>query len=155
MLFQFADDVFRSARLAVVFQQLVHHRHCESAEDVARFLADQDHIGRDLFPGLSSHPQHNLAMAQMDGGGGVVTFDVDGGKPAAFRFLNELRIIDVSNNLGDAKSLITHPATTTHQRLDAGERAHLGITDGTIRLSVGLEDPEDLKEDLGQALAAL
>ena len=131
------------------------HSHCESAEDVARFLTGQDKIGRVLYPALPSHPQHNLAMAQMDGGGGVVTFDIEGGKPAAFRFLNGLRIVDVSNNLGDAKSLITHPATTTHQRLAAGERAHLGITDGTVRLSVGLEDPEDLKDDLSQALAAL
>ena len=129
--------------------------HCEGAEDVARFLSAQDRISCVLYPALASHPQHNLAMAQMDGGGGVVTFDVEGGKPAAFSLLNGLRIVDVSNNLGDAKSLITHPATTTHQRLSAGERAHLGITDGTVRLSVGLEDPEDLKEDLSQALATL
>ncbi len=130
-------------------------QHCRNAEDVAKFLLGQDKIERVLYPALASHPQHDLAMAQMDAGGGLVTFDVGGGKEAAFRFLNALKIVDISNNLGDTKSLITHPATTTHQRLDETERSHLGIDAGTVRLSVGLEDPEDIKEDLSQALKAV
>jgi O-succinylhomoserine sulfhydrylase len=89
----------------------------------------------------------------MSGGGTVVTFEVQGGKNAAFAVMNRLRLIAVSNNLGDSKSLATHPATTTHMRIGAEERVKLGITDGVIRLSVGLEDPEDLKDDLAQALA--
>lgn len=129
-------------------------QHCRNAEDVAGFLLRQDKIERVLYPGFGSHPQHDLAMAQMDAGGGLVTFDLGGGKAAAFRFLNALKIVDISNNLGDTKSLITHPATTTHQRLDEAERSHLGINAGTVRLSVGLEDAEDIKEDLSQALKA-
>ncbi len=127
-------------------------QHCRNAEDVATFLLERKEIEHVLYPGLGSHPQHNLAMKQMDGGGGLVTFDVGGGKEAAFRFLSALKIVDISNNLGDAKSLITHPATTTHQRLAEAERRHLGIMAGTVRLSVGLEDTEDIKEDIAQAL---
>jgi O-succinylhomoserine sulfhydrylase len=93
-------------------------------------------------------------MRQMTAGGTVVTIDLAGGKPAAFRFLNALRLIDISNNLGDAKTLATHPATTTHQRLTAEQRAELGIGDGTLRISVGLEDVRDLTADLDRALAA-
>ena len=88
----------------------------------------------------------------MDGGGGVVTFDVDGGKPAAFRLADALQLIDISNNLGDAKSLMTHPETTTHQKLTPQARSALGINPGTLRISVGLEDADDLCEDLDQAL---
>ena len=91
----------------------------------------------------------------MKSGGTIVTFEFIGGKAAAFKFLNSLEIIDISNNLGDAKSLITHPATTTHQRLSPEERAQLGISDGIVRLSVGLEDPRDLLDDLAQSLKAL
>ena len=90
----------------------------------------------------------------MSGGGTLVTFELRGGKDAAFRFCNALKVIDVSNNLGDAKSMVTHPATTTHMRIGAEERAKLGITDGTIRLSVGLEDVADLIDDLAEALDA-
>ena len=93
-------------------------------------------------------------MSQMSDGSTIVSFDLNGGKEAAFGFLNALKLIDIANNLGDAKSLITHPATTTHQRLSEEERSAIGITDSLIRLSVGLEDAEDIKEDLGQALAA-
>jgi O-succinylhomoserine sulfhydrylase len=93
-------------------------------------------------------------MTQMSNGGTVVSFEVPGGKNCAFRFLNALEIIDISNNLGDTKSLITHPATTTHQRLSDDERAHLGITGGMVRLSVGLEDVRDLIEDIDQAISA-
>ena len=129
-------------------------RHCKNALTVAEFLEGRKGVGKVLYPGLKSHPQHELAMAQMSDGSTIVSFEIDGGKEAAFRFLNALGLIDISNNLGDAKSLTTHPATTTHQRLSEEERQELNITDGLVRLSVGLEDAEDLKEDLDQALAA-
>ena len=128
-------------------------RHCENALEVARFLEAQPGVTRTIYPGLESHPQHALAMKQMSGGSSLVTFDLEGGKTRTFKFLNSLQLIDISNNLGDAKSLITHPATTTHQRLAPEERAEQNIGDGLVRLSIGLEDVEDLKEDLFQALA--
>ena len=128
-------------------------RHCKNAHTVAEFLTGHTNIGTVLYPGLESHPQHALAMSQMSNGGTVVSFEVPGGKKCAFRFLNALGIIDISNNLGDTKSLITHPATTTHQRLSDDERAHLGITAGMVRLSVGLEDVRDLIEDIDQAIS--
>ena len=106
-----------------------------------------------LFPGLESHPQHALAKAQMDDFGSIICLYIEGGKAAAFNFMNAFELIDISNNLGDTKSLATHPATTTHQRLEAEERLRLGITDGLVRISVGLEDTDDIKEDLEQALA--
>jgi O-succinylhomoserine sulfhydrylase len=127
--------------------------HCEAATAMADFLAGQSKIARVLYPFRDDHPQHKLARAQMDGGGGVVTFDIAGDKAAAFRFGNALQLIDVSNNLGDMKSLITHPATTTHHRLAPDARAALGIGNGTMRFSVGLEDMADLCEDIEQALA--
>src|SRR6202012_4515567 len=129
--------------------------HCENALRVADFLAGQRKITKVLYPFRSDHPQHNLARAQMEGGGGVVTFEVEGGKAAAFRLENALKLIDVSNNLGDAKSIMTHPETTIHQKLTPEARAALGITSGLVRLSVGLEDPADLCEDLDQALKAV
>ena len=129
-------------------------RHCANALAVAQFLERQPGVTRVLYPGLDSHPQAALAKRQMKGGSSLVAFEVEGGKARAFRLLNALAVIDISNNLGDAKSLITHPATTTHQRLPAEERAEQGITDGLLRLSVGLEDPDDLIEDLEQALQA-
>jgi O-succinylhomoserine sulfhydrylase len=100
----------------------------------------------------ADHPQHALARRQMSAGGTVVTFEVTGGKDGAFRVMNGFRLIAISNNLGDSKSLATHPATTTHMRIGEEERARLGITDGVIRVSIGLEDPDDLKDDLRQAL---
>jgi O-succinylhomoserine sulfhydrylase len=127
-------------------------QHCENAQALADFLAGQKKVTRVLYPFRADHPQHNLAKAQMDGGGGVVTFEVEGGKPAAFKFLNALKLIDISNNLGDAKSLLTHPETTTHQKLTPDARAAAGVTSGLLRLSVGLEDTDDLCEDLDQAL---
>ncbi len=130
-------------------------RHCRSAGIIADFLSDHEGVERVLYPGLETHPQHKLAMAQMDDGGTMVTVELIGGKEAAFKFLNALQIVDISNNLGDAKSLITHPSTTTHQRLSEDDRAHLGITDGMVRLSVGLEDCEDLLEDIDQALKVM
>ena len=125
----------------------------DSAETIARYLEASPKIARALYPTLASHPQRALAMSQMSGGGTMVTFEVKGGKDGAFRLMNALRIITISNNLGDARSLATHPATTTHMRIGPEERARLGITDGTIRLSVGLEDVRDLIDDLTQALA--
>jgi O-succinylhomoserine sulfhydrylase len=129
-------------------------RHCTNAVRIADFLAGQPKLEKLLYPGRASHPQHALAMAQMSAGGTLVTFELAGGKPAAFRFLNALRLAVISNNLGDSKSLATHPATTTHQRLTPEQRASQGIGDGMVRLSVGLEDPADLEADLAQALAA-
>ncbi len=128
---------------------------CDSAEKVANFLAGQPAIARVWYPTRADHPQRELAMKQMTAGGTLVTFEVKGGKDAAFAVMNAMRLVKVSNNLGDSKSLATHPATTTHLRIGAEERAKLGITDGVIRLSVGLEDPQDIIEDLEGALAAL
>jgi O-succinylhomoserine sulfhydrylase len=126
-----------------------------SAEKIADYLADHPSIARVLYPGRSDHPQAALVKRQMSGGGTLVAFDVKGGKAAAYKMANALSIIGISNNLGDAKSLITHPATTTHQRLKPEARADLGIGEGMLRLSVGLEDAEDLIEDLEQALDLL
>jgi O-succinylhomoserine sulfhydrylase len=123
-----------------------------SAERIADYLATRPDVIRTLYPGRSDHPQAELARRQMSGGGTMLSFEVAGGKPAAFRAANALSIIGISNNLGDAKSLITHPETTTHQRLKPEQRAALGISPRLLRLSVGLEDVEDLIEDLAQAL---
>jgi O-succinylhomoserine sulfhydrylase len=124
------------------------------AAKVADALAGMPGVVRVLYPGRRDHPQHALAMRQMRGGSTLIAFELEGGKERAFRALNRLKLIDISNNLGDAKSLITHPATTTHQRLSPEERRRLGIGAGLLRLSVGLEDPQDLIEDLAQALQA-
>ncbi len=127
---------------------------CRNAAAVADFLAEREEVARVLYPFRPDHPQQKLAMAQMSAGGTLVTFDVHGGKEACFRFMNALELVDVSNNLGDSKSLATHPATTTHMRVGPEERARLGIGEGTVRLSVGLEDVADLIEDLAIALDA-
>ncbi len=128
---------------------------CRAAAAIADFLAEQKHVTRVWYPMRDDHPQVALARKQMTGGGTVVTFEVAGGKDGAFKVMNAFGLIAISNNLGDTKSLATHPATTTHMRIGADERAKLGITDGVIRLSVGLEDLDDLKDDLAQALATL
>ncbi len=128
---------------------------CRSATTIADFLAEQPNIARVWYPTRADHPQRDLAMAQMSAGGTVVTFEVKGGKDAAFRMMNAFHLIKVSNNLGDSKSLATHPATTTHMRIGEEERAKLGITDGVIRLSVGLEDVRDVQDDLAASLAAI
>lgn len=128
-------------------------QHCDNALKVAQFLEAHPKIERAIYPGLPSHPQYELAAKQMDSGSSLVAFEVKGGKQDSFATLNALQIIDISNNLGDTKSLITHPATTTHQRLSDEEKAHLGITQGLVRLSVGLEDADDLIEDLDRALS--
>jgi len=128
---------------------------CETAARLAELLAQLKGVTQVLYPGRADHPQAALAARQMPGGGQMVTFEVEGGKAGAFHCLNALRLICISNNLGDAKSLVTHPATTTHQRIGPEARAQLGITDGMIRLSVGLESYEDLAEDLANAVAAV
>jgi len=124
-----------------------------SALELARVLQAHPKICRVLYPWLESHPQHDLAKSQMYGGGTVVTFELVGGKDEAFAVMNALQIVDISNNLGDAKSMITHPATTTHRRLGSAARLAVGITDGVLRVSVGLEDVRDLIEDFERALA--
>lgn len=125
----------------------------QGAQAIAEALAG-DGRARVIYPGLPDHPQHALALRQMGQGGTVLSLDIPGGQAAAFRFLNALEIVLISNNLGDAKSIVTHPATTTHQRLSPEHKAALGITPGLVRLSVGLEDPEDLIADLRRALDA-
>ncbi|MBR0642860.1 O-succinylhomoserine sulfhydrylase [Plastoroseomonas hellenica] len=130
------------------------HAMCRSAAAIADALAEHPAVSRALYPFRADHPQQALAQKQMSAGGTLVTFELKGGKDAAFRALNALKLIRVSNNLGDSKSLVTHPATTTHMRVGAEERARLGISDGTVRLSVGLEDVGDLIEDLAIALDA-
>lgn len=119
---------------------------------IAGLLENDRRVRRVIYPGLVSHAQHDLATKQMQLGGTVVTFEIDGGTPEAFAFLNRLELIDISNNLGDAKSLVTHPATTTHRRLGSEVRAGMGITDAVIRISVGLEDLADLTRDIELAL---
>ncbi|GGD99021.1 O-succinylhomoserine sulfhydrylase [Gemmobacter megaterium] len=126
----------------------------DSALAIATALQGHAKVTRMIYPGLSSHPQHKLAMRQIGSGGTMVAFDIAGGKEAAFRFMNALQIAKISNNLGDAKTIATHPATTTHQRLPDDQKARLGITPGLIRLSVGLEDAGDLIDDLLRGLAA-
>jgi O-succinylhomoserine sulfhydrylase len=126
----------------------------ETAQRLSEVLSGHPALEQVIYPGLPDHPQAALAKRQMETGGTMLALELKGGKAAAFRFLDALRIVLISNNLGDAKSLVTHPATTTHQRLSAEQRAALGIGDGLVRLSVGLEDPDDLQADLLQALAA-
>ena len=126
---------------------------CDSAAKLADVLGANKRIAKVLYPTRADHPQRPIAMKQMSGGGQIVTFEIDGGKREAFRFLNGLQIASISNNLGDAKGLVTHPATTTHFRLKPEARAELGIGDGMVRLSVGLEAFEDLATDLENALA--
>lgn len=126
---------------------------CASAATIADYLAGHRNVQRVLYCGRPDHPQAALAKTQMTGGGQMIAFEVAGGKEAAFRVQNALQVIRISNNLGDAKSLVTHPTTTTHFRLTPEQRAELGITDGMIRLSVGLEAAVDLQADLERALA--
>lgn len=130
-------------------------RHCENARVIADYLETRGDLAKVRYPGLKSHPQHDLAAQQMSDFGNVVTFSHEGGKEAVFKFMNVMKLIDISNNLGDSKSLLTHPATTTHQRLTPEDRASLGLDDGMVRLSVGLEDPLDVRDDLEQAFAGV
>jgi O-succinylhomoserine sulfhydrylase len=124
-----------------------------SAHRVAEFLEAHPSVSWVKYPFLESHPQYDLAKRQMRGGGTVVTFELVGGtKDRAFEVLDKLQVIDISNNLGDAKSLITHPATTTHRAMGPEGRAAIGLGDGVIRISIGLEGTEDLIADLDRAL---
>jgi O-succinylhomoserine sulfhydrylase len=127
-------------------------RQCRTAAAVASYLESHPKIARVLYPGLASHPQYELARRQMKQGGSLVCFEVAGGKDVCFRFLDALRLVDISNNLGDSKSLVTHPATTTHSRLKPEERAELGISDALVRFSAGLEGEGDLLGDIERAL---
>ena len=127
-------------------------RQCRTAAAIAHYLESHPKVAKLLYPGLPSHPQYELARRQMKQGGSLVCFDVAGGKEACFRFLDALRLVDISNNLGDSKSLVTHPATTTHSRLKPEERAELGIGDGLVRFSAGLEAEADLLDDIERAL---
>ena len=128
--------------------------HCQTSIAVAKFLEAQRSVRQVFYPGLPSHKQHNLAMKQMSLPGSLLAFEVEGDRAKAFQVVNQLRLVRISNNLGDAKSLITHPATTTHSKLAPETRAELGITDSLLRLSVGLEDEHDICDDLSRALAA-
>ncbi len=127
-------------------------RQTQTAALIADLLAKHPRVTRLIYPGRPDHPQAATIKKQMRGGSNLVAFEIAGGKPAAFRFLNALKLVKLTNNLGDAKSLITHPATTTHQRLTPEARAGLGISDGMVRLSVGLEHPDDIAADLTMAL---
>jgi len=126
-----------------------------TAKAVAEVLAKHPAVARVLYPHNPSHPQYELAVSQMEAGGTVVSVDLKGGKEAAFRFLNALEIFIISNNFADAKSIVTHPATTTHQRLPDDQKAELGITPGLVRISLGLEDTDDLVADILSALDAI
>ena len=130
-------------------------RQTRSAATLADFLAERAEFSRVIYCGRADHPQADIIKRQMSGGSTLIAFELKGGKAAAFKMMNALELIRISNNLGDAKSLITHPATTTHQRFTPEERAEMDIGDGLVRLSVGLEHPDDLIADLRQALSGL
>lgn len=128
------------------------HAHCDHASQVANFLVNHPQVTRVNFPGLASHPQADIIAKQQTGPGAIVSFEVLGGKAAAWRIINATRMISITANLGDAKTTITHPATTTHGRLTPEQRAQAGISDGLIRLAIGLEDPIDIIRDLKNGL---
>jgi O-succinylhomoserine sulfhydrylase len=130
-------------------------RQTETAAMLADWLAAQEKVGKLIYPGRKDHPQADIIARQMSGPSTLIALDLQGGKAGAFRFLNALRLFRISNNLGDAKSLAVHPATTTHQRFTPQARAEMGVGDALVRLSVGLEHPDDLVADLAAALAAV
>jgi O-succinylhomoserine sulfhydrylase len=127
--------------------------HCENALAVAEWLEQQAKVTQVYYPGLSSHPQHDLAKTQQSGFGGVLSFEVEGGQQAAWNIVDSTSLFSITANLGDTKSTITHPATTTHHRLTDEQRAEAGINDGLIRLSIGFEDVSDLTRDLAAGLS--
>ncbi len=127
--------------------------HCQSAHALAEWLEQQPSVARVFYPGLASHPQHVLAGKQQSGYGGIVSFEVEGGREAAWKLIDSTRLISITANLGDARSTITHPASTTHGRITPEARAAAGVNEGLIRISVGLEDIEDLQADLLRGLA--
>lgn len=126
--------------------------HCENAQVIADWLEQQATVNRVFYPGLAHHPQHQLAAKQQSGFGGIVSFEVQGEREAAWRLIDSVKLCSITANLGDAKTTITHPATTTHGRISAAEREECGIKEGLIRLAVGLEDPQDLIRDLARGL---
>lgn len=128
-------------------------RQSENALKVGRFL--ENRVPRILHPGLPSHPQHDLAMAQMDACGPIFAFELDGGRTQAHGLLDALELVDISNNIGDSRSLMTHPASTTHSGVAEEKRIEMGVTEGMLRLNVGLEDPDDVLDDLDSALKAV
>ena len=128
-------------------------KHCQNALEVAKFLESHKKVTRVIYPSLKSHPQYDIAQKQMINGGAMIALEIGNSKEDAFKFMNRLKIIDISNNLGDAKSLITHPATTTHSNIEESERLKIGITGSMCRLSVGIETLADLIRDLDQALS--
>nr|WP_028006436.1 O-succinylhomoserine sulfhydrylase [Solimonas flava] len=128
--------------------------HCENAHRLAEWLEEQTAVRRVFYPGLITHAQHALARRQQSGFGAVVAFEVDGGREAAWRVIDATRLISITANLGDTRTTITHPATTTHGRISAEARAQAGITEGLLRLAVGLEDLQDLRADLARGLQA-
>lgn len=129
--------------------------HSAAALDLAAWLEQQSGVARVFYAGLPTHPQHALARSQQSAFGGIVAFEVQGAQDAAWRFIDATRLVSITANLGDAKTTITHPATTTHARITPEERARAGITPGLLRISVGLEDVEDLRADLKRGLAAI
>ncbi|KAB7619731.1 O-succinylhomoserine sulfhydrylase [Alkalilimnicola sp. S0819] len=128
--------------------------HCENAGALAQWLGGERGVSRVFYPGLETHPQHELARAQQRGFGGMLSFELEGGREAAWRFIDALRVVSITGNLGDVKSTVTHPATTTHARNTPEQRSEAGITEGLVRLSVGLEDIADLQADVARALDA-
>lgn len=127
--------------------------HAENALRMAQWLEDKPNVTRVFYPGLMSHPQYALAKRQQKSGGGIVTFEVKGGKEAAWRVIDSTRLISITANLGDAKSTLTHPATTTHARISQEARDAAGISDGLLRIAVGLEAVQDLQDDLVRGLS--
>jgi O-succinylhomoserine sulfhydrylase len=122
--------------------------HTANATELAHWLEQHPGVQRVYYPGLASHPQHELAMTQQSGAGGILSFEVAGGREAAWRVIDSTRMLSITANLGDTKTTITHPATTTHGRLSEEERAFAGISQGLIRIAVGLEDIADIQRDL-------
>lgn len=127
-------------------------RHCQSALTIAEFLEDHPKVNLVKYPFLKSHPQYALAKKQMSQGGSIIAFEVKGGLPAGQRFFDSIKLLSLSSNLGDSRTIVTHPASTTHSKLSLKDREAVGITDGMVRLSIGLEHPEDIQNDLAQAL---
>jgi O-succinylhomoserine sulfhydrylase len=129
--------------------------HSENAAEIAAWLEGHPAVSRVHFPGLDTHPQHELAARQQSGPGGIVAFEVDGGREAAWRVIDATRMVSITANLGDTKTTITHPATTTHGRLSAEDKAESGISEGLIRVAVGLESVDDIRTDLQRGLGSL
>lgn len=129
--------------------------HCQAAHEIAAWLEQHPQVSRVFYPGLESHPQHQLAMRQQSAAGGIISFVVDGGRAAAWKVVDATRLISITANLGDAKSTITHPASTTHGKLSADVRSAAGISEGLLRIAVGLESVDDLKADLDRGLASI